>query len=89
MQTHNSNALRTAGFTFNQKKKEIALFFVHQFNIQAVILSHERTISGKISSMFCLKSYLPVAELVRPQMSGQSEIISDHMLMHSFPKLKH
>lgn len=77
------------GSRLTRKKKKIALFFVHQFNIQAVILSHEWTISGKISSMFCLKSYLPVAELVRPQMFGQSEIISDHMLMHSFPKLKH
>lgn len=26
-------------------------------------------------------------ELICPQMSGQSEIISDHMLMHGFPKL--
>lgn len=37
--------------------------------------------------MVCLKSHLLVTELVCPQMSGQSEIISGHMLMHSFPKL--
>lgn len=37
--------------------------------------------------MFCLKIHLPVAELICPQTSGQLEVISDHILIHSFPKL--